>query len=351
MHYGCLTHTTRLPQSFRSLGQLMRKNCLSKSVKVKALLYLSLSFLMIINVMSYSSVSYAETAKIPKSQWAFSNMLALRYNPLGLQDELFVGYKKKLYNKPEDNLLFGKSYWWAGLVTRASPQFAMGGLFFKTSPIAILELQGSFSRVQALTEASKMPSYYTDGTKAAVATTISPRSSDGNLITNGWQSSLQARLQGKVGPIALRITNLFRNFNLNTDGNLIGDDLFYDQTLDLVTPLQSWVYQNDTDLLYTTSENPWVLGARYTFARSLTEIEASDITPDDVYDIHRLGFLFAWKFAAPLTAEGLEAKKRHALIVLSQWHLDHAYRAGQSMNRAIPYFAVVYAFSGRLDSK
>ena len=237
----------------------------------------------------YASTVHAEETKqevatdkavsqtIPNSQWAFSNMLALRYNPLGLQDELFLGYKKKLYNKPESNLLFGKSYWWTGLVTRASPQFAMIGGFFKTSPIAILELQGSFSRVQALTEAAKMPDYYTAGTQDAVATTISSRAPTGNFITNGWQSSLQARLQAKVGHIAVRVTNLFRNFNLNTDEGLIGDDLFYDQTLDLVTPLQSWVYQNDTDILYANANKPWVLGARYTFARSLTDIAADDV--------------------------------------------------------------------------
>ncbi len=294
-----------------------------------------------------SSTSYAEpVAKMPKSQWAYSNMLALRYNPLGLQNELFMGYKQKLYNKPEDNLLFGKSYWWAGLITRASPQFAMAGLFFKTSPIAVLELQGMFSRVQSLTTAADLPGYYTAGTQAAVKSTINDRATTGHIITQGWQSSLQARLQAKVGPIAIRTTNLFRYFDLSGDEGSTQKDLFYDQTLDLVTPLQGLVYQNDTDLLYTKSNQAWVLGGRYTFAKSFAQDLDAEISKQ-IYDIQRLGLLFAWKFKAPLTEQGLEAKKRHALIVLSQWHLDHAYRNGQEMNRAIPYFAVVYSLSGR----
>ncbi len=290
----------------------------------------------------------SKTPQTPESQWAYSNMLALRYNPLGLQDELYFGFKQRLYDVPQDNLLLGKSYWWAGLVTRASPQFLMSGLFFRTLPIAILELQGVFARVQGLADAADLPGYYTQGTKDAVNTTKSSRVSGGSLIANGWQGSLQARLQAKVGHIAFRSTNLLRHFNLNADGGATTSDLFYDQTLDLVTPLKSWVYQSDTDLLYANANKPWVLGVRHTYATVLTEANTPDIDADRLYDIHRAGLLFAWKFKAPITSEGLEAKRRHALIVLSQWHLDHPFRTGQSMNTSIPYFAVVYALSGRV---
>ena len=75
------------------------------------------------------------SATMPKQQWAYQSMLALRYNPLGLQDEFFIGYKKKLYNHPKNDLLFGKSYWWAGMIGRASPQFANAGFFVKTLPL------------------------------------------------------------------------------------------------------------------------------------------------------------------------------------------------------------------------
>lgn len=341
-------------------------------MKVKNLMIRKLStclyFAVLVSLTHKLSVAYAESSEstkalaseeitekskgpqIPKAQWAYSNMLALRYNPLGLQDEFYVGYKKTLYDLPQDNLLFGKSYWWAGAVTRMSPQFLLSGLFFRTSPIAVLELQGVFSRVIGLTQAADLPSYYTAGTLDAVASTQSPRNSSGLIISDGWQGSLQARVQAKVGHIAIRSTNLFRYFDLSSDG-AESHDLFYDQTLDLVTPLKSWVYQCDNDLLYADSNRPWVVGARHTYASSLSEPKSSEVNAESIYSIHRAGLLFAWKFEAPMTESGLEAKKQHALIVLSQWHLEHSYRTGQSMNSAIPYFAVVYSLSGRFNDE
>jgi len=179
------------------------------------------------------------TPKMPDSQWAYGNMLALRYNPLGLQNELFIGYKRRLYQKPQDHLLLGKAYWWAGAVSRVSPQFAQTGLFVRALPVAVLELQGIYSYVHGLSDADRLPGYYTQGTKDAVTTTASQARPAGNLIGSGWQASLQARLQAKVKNIALRSTNLFRRFDLEGVGGASPQGLFYDQTLDLVTPLRA----------------------------------------------------------------------------------------------------------------
>ena len=278
--------------------------------------------------------------RVPDAQWAFSNQLAARYNPLGLQNELYIGYKKRLYQKPQDNLLFGKSFWWAGAIVRATPQFMTSGLFVRASPIAVLELHGEFTRALGLSQARDLPGYYTQGTQDAVASTQSAQNPEGMIISSGWQGSAYALLQAKVGHIAIRSKSLARHFNLNGEGDRT-QELFYDQALDLVTPLKGWVYQADNDLLYADANKPWVLGARHTYATSLSD-------SDTTYSIHRLGFLFAWKFKAPPTDQGLEAARRHALIVLSQWHLDHPFRTGQSMHTAIPYFVVAYSLSGRL---
>jgi hypothetical protein len=94
-------------------------------------------------------VSPRVSPRIPDAQWAFSNKLAARYNPLGLQNELYIGYKKRLYQKPQDNLLFGKSFWWAGTIVRATPQFMTSGLFVRASPIAVLELMVSLQERSA----------------------------------------------------------------------------------------------------------------------------------------------------------------------------------------------------------
>ena len=308
---------------------------------------LSIFIFMFTSLVTMSNGA-AETPEMPKEQWAYSNQVALRYNPLGLQEELYFGYKRKLYDQPTSNLLFGKSFIWTGLITRASPQFLQAGGFVRTSPIALLEINAALLRTMALTEAAKLPDYYTQGTLDAVQRTSSPRSPAGDIIGGGWQASIQARLQAKVGHFAIRSTNLFRYFELTPEGDRLSSDLFYDQTLDVLTPHKSWVYQNDVDALYADSSKPWVVGARYTYVKPLTEANDERVDDSAMYSIQRAGLLFAWKFDAPPTAAGLEAKRKHALIVLSQWHLEHPYRTGQSMNQLIPYFAVVYALNGRI---
>lgn len=307
-----------------------------------------LRFTMIICITLISKPQGYTSPKVPESEWAYANMLALRYNPLGLQNELFIGYKKRMYQKPQDDLLFGKSYWWLGGISRVSPQFIQTGAFIRALPIAVLELQGVFSYVQGLSAAERLPEYYTQGTKDAVQTTKNTQHPSGNLIGSGWQASLQARLQAKVKNIALRSTNLFRYFDLKNEGSSNTQELFYDQTLDLVSSQKSWVYQNDLDLLYADDALPWVLGARYTYAQVLSTDPKDHMEQDALYSIQRAGFLFAWKWLGKPTPTGLEAKRRHAVILLSQWHLHHAFRTGQSMPQAAPYFAVLYSFSGRV---
>ena len=268
------------------------------------------------------------------SGWRQSHLLALRYNPLGLQDESFLGYRwalRDLYGAPEENRLFGKSYLWTGAIGRFSPQFAQLGAFVKTLPIAVLELQGGFVRNFAFSDADRVreSGLFTEGTKDALD--VGQVGSADAIITSGWQASLQARFQIKVGPIAARNTNLFRRFELDAEGE---SGRFYDQTLDVVTPFKSWVYQNDSDLLYAAEDSPWILGLRYTITTPLS---------DEAQDIQRVGPLFVWKFLSPEPEE-----LSQALVVLSQWHLEHRSRTGQVMDQMIPYFAVLYSRSSSL---
>ena len=268
------------------------------------------------------------------SGWRQSHLFATRYNPLGLQSESFLGYRwalRDLYGASEESRLFGKSYLWTGAISRFSPQFAQIGAFVKTLPIAVLELQGSFTRNFVFSDAERVreSGIFTEGTKDALD--IGQVGSADAIITAGWQASLQARFQIKVGAIAARNTNLFRRFELDAEGET---GRFYDQSLDVVTPFKSWVYQNDSDLLYAAEGSPWILGLRYTITTPLS---------DEMQDIQRVGPLFVWKFLSPDPEE-----LSQAIVVLSQWHLEHRSRAGQVMDQMIPYFAILYSRSSSL---
>jgi hypothetical protein len=313
---------------------IVYKSCLSKLVSIASMGLV----LFCLSAMIIANQSHAEVA--------FSNQFALRYNPLGLQDELYFGYKKKLFKAAKNKLLFGKSYIWTGALVRATPQFAHFGGFIRTLPIAILELQASAVGVLGFSDSKSVQdkSYFTEATRQASAET-------GSIIDNGWIASLQARLQYKKDAIAIRSTHLFRHFAIDGDSS---SGMFYDQNLDLVLPFDSWAYQTDTDVLYADDNKQWVLGLRHTYARSLSDAAEPSTTlagqqsEVQLHEIHRAGPLLAWKFKQKTKAKSKKSKDplKHALLVLSQWHIKHRLRTGDPTPGAVPYFAVAYVVSG-----
>lgn len=256
----------------------------------------------------------------------YTSLSALRYNPLGLQQEATLGWRQKLGSAPEDNVLFGKSHFRAGVITRASPQFVKGGAFVKIAPIAVFEVQASIQGIAGISsvQAVQDSSLFTGATKAMVTDA-------GNIIGNGWQMSVAPVLKYKVSDIVIRNTALFRNFNLQGQEG----DLFYDQTLDVIAPIESWALQNDADVLYWDTDKKWILGARYTF----TTVFDSDS------DIQRVGPLFAWKPEVKKDGGGFA---NPTLFTIAQFHLQHDYRTGQEMSQAVPYFVVGFSFNGAI---
>ena len=303
----------------------------------KAFIYLCLLTIMMIG---FTQPCQAEIA--------FSNQIALRYNPLGLQNELYFGYKKKLFNVPKKNILFGKSYLWTGPLLRVTPQFSHIGGFIRTLPIAVLELQASLVGVFGFSDAESVQSksYFTSATKEAIAQT-------GSIIDNGWLGSLQARLQYKKDAIAVRSTHLFRYFDI---GGTSFSTMFYDQNFDLILPFEGWAYQMDNDLLYADDNKAWVVGLRHTYAASLSDQPTVTNTADkmnpvipDLYNIHRVGPLVAWKFNYKPPSQQdkkYEDKLKHIMYILSQWHVHHPLRTGNPMPTGVPYFAIAYVVSG-----
>jgi hypothetical protein len=257
----------------------------------------------------------------------YSNQFAARYNPLGLQDEFMIGWREKLGKAPADDILFGKSHIWMGGILKASPQFVEPGLFIKALPIAVLEVQAFAVRVVGISDlqSTQDSSLFTQATKDMAT-------GAGGIINNGWMSNYSARLQYKGGPVAIRNTAAFTWFYLEDTPS----GRFYDQTLDVVTDNQSWVLQNDADVLYADDDKRWVLGGRYTFVRPFS---------DPSFDIQRVGPLFAYKFKEKNEGGGFA---NPALIAISQWHVEHAERTGQSTSQAIPYFALVFSFNGQI---
>src|SRR5579859_1662817 len=80
-------------------------------------------------------------AEEPDFRIAISSLLAARYNPLGLEEQLRIGPQMRLYRSGKlvahDNFVF------VGLGTKLSPAFVKIGPTFDVQPLSILNLRFS----------------------------------------------------------------------------------------------------------------------------------------------------------------------------------------------------------------
>ena len=273
---------------------------------------------------------------IPRHRIYYESLAALRYNPLGLQERMTVGYRMRLTDKPRSDLLFGDSYAWIGVTGLQTPAFMRAGPWARIMPISILRLQAGYEVVrynggfdQMLTWDDSSNVNYSDDNIEALA-------ADGTLKAQGTVFTLEARVQAKAGPVAVRATLARYDFGYDVDGFA-----YYDQTLDILAPTNGVVTMGDFDLLYVATDQLTV-GARTSHTRSQAEFAANDSEALRAASIDRTGALVAYKFKSDLGSRF----DQPTVYVISQWHINHEYRAGQEVNRALPYIAVGFAFTG-----
>lgn len=273
---------------------------------------------------------------IPRHRVYYESLAALRYNPLGLQERMTIGYRMRLTDKPQDDLFFGDSYAWVGLTGLQTPAFMRVGPWARLMPISLLRLQAGYEIVrynggldQMLTWDDASNVNYSDDNIEALA-------ADGTLKAQGSIFTLEARLQAKAGPVAVRATLARYDYSYDVDGFA-----FYDQTLDILAPTDGVVTMGDFDLLYVATDQLTV-GARSSHTRSEAEFAADDSEALRRASIDRTGALVAYKFKSDQGSRF----DQPTVYVISQWHINHEYRAGTEVNRAIPYLAVGFAFTG-----
>jgi hypothetical protein len=165
---------------------------------------------------------------------------------------------------------------------------------------------------------------------------IETLAADGTLKAMGSVFTLEARLQAKAGPVAVRATLARYDYSYDVEGFA-----FYDQTLDILAPTEGVVTMGDFDLLYVATDQVTV-GARSSHTRSQAEFAANDSEALRAASIDRTGVLVAYKFKSDLGSRF----DQPTVYMISQWHINHEYRAGQEVNRAVPYVAVGFAFTG-----
>ncbi|MGC6493764.1 MAG: hypothetical protein ACON5B_13095 [Myxococcota bacterium] len=284
-------------------------------------------------VMETANVA-TPTLGIPKHRLYYSNAVFARVNPLGLINQLTMGWRYRLIDADPDSTLFGDTYTLLGLSSRASPAFGRIGVHAEIMPIAVFRAWvdyefvgffGTFDQVAGFDSASAM---YSDQTLRALDR---KHRAIGTVLTTG------AVLQGKVGPVAIRSTFQATRFDIGLED--ADDNFFYDQYWDRLAPNRQFMFLNDFDVLGLFG--PVRVGARWTWSDALV----GDNDTDAGLAHHRVGPLFAYTFHD----RGPGARfNQPTIFLLTQWWAQHPYRAGQEQPQGLPLIALGFAFNGDL---
>lgn len=269
---------------------------------------------------------------IPKHRLYYSNAVFARVNPLGLINQLSLGYRLRLMDS--DSVLFRDSYLNVGLSVRGSPAFGRIGARLDIAPIAVFrawvtyEMVGYFGSFDQILGFATADTRYSDQTIADLG--------DNASAVLGSVLGAGATVQGKAGPVVIRSTFQITRYDLN-----VPDDspFFYDQYWDRLAPNRGVMFLNDLDVLGLVGKVR--VGARWTWSDAI--VGDNDTVGGLAH--HRVGPLFAYEFHD----RGPGARfNKPTLFVLAQWWAQHPYRIGEEQPAALPLIALGLAFQGDL---
>jgi hypothetical protein len=277
-----------------------------------------------------------------RNSLVYRNLLAARYNPLGLVNEFILGYRVQLIDKPGP--LFRDSFAALHLHTFLNPAFGRVGPMLEVQPLAILNFQATYNYAGYFRTFDQLMSFPT-ATADYSDSELSRRGDlDENYVTHGHLVTLSMLLQAKVGRIAVRdnLKAYWGDINLTA-----GDTTFYDQTLDILWPNRGWVINNDADVLYLFDMG-LKLGARYSLTHAIYREEhflpGETMSPRANSPMHRVGPALLYTFY-----DKPERRfNKPTLIFMLQWWAKHRWRTGADSHPAIPMTVIGFLFEGRL---
>lgn len=285
----------------------------------------------------------------PKHRLVYSNLLALRVNPLGAEDRFTLGYQYRLYNK--NSPLFSGAYFGIAFSPTFSPSITRIGAQIDIAPLTILRLRGGYYLASWYGSQRFKAHDFVSPNSAYGPDTIKSRADMNQGITTfGGQAELGALFQIKIKVIALRneVTVYHNNIRLPT-----GSDVFYDLRHDVLVPGRGWFLTNDSDLLFV-SKFGLSAGVRnslvHVFYTSDMYSAGEDTSVNLNTPMDRLGPVLAYTFFD-------RPEKRFnkpTLILAAQWWLKHRWRAQGSANmldeihQGIPLVLLGFSFTGDL---
>lgn len=271
----------------------------------------------------------------------YKNLLAARYNPLGLVNELTLGWRMQLFTRP--GVLFQDSYLGVKAHTFVNPAFARVGPTVEFQPLAVLNLSATYDYVGYYSSFDQFMSFRTPTADYRDTRLEELGEAGENYPTTGHLVTLSALAQAKVRNIAIRdnVKFYYADFDMRD-----GDTVYYDQTLDILEPNQGWAVVNDLDLIWLFDFG-LKLGARYTLTHAFYQQKhflPGEPRSEPNGPTHRVGPALLYTFY-----DKPERRfNKPTVILLSQWWARHRWRTGVDVHAAVPYLVVGFLFEGDL---
>lgn len=263
----------------------------------------------------------------------YTTLLAGQYNPLGLQGELQVGYRRRLVES--ERLILSDTFAGAFASVRLNPAFARLGGGVELQPLAVLTLRALYEHRLYYGTFGMLQSFASPA-EAYDETTLKARADGGaSYAAHGHELTLQAVLRAKVGPIAFldELGLVYYRMGLRA-----GDRVFYENFLDTLIPGDGFVLVNHLHLVFLHTR--FLAGVRHTIVHALYPRGwgAENLnTPH-----HRLGPILGYLF------RDLGPRLRQpTLILILNWWIDNRNRSPS----ANPYGVIAFQLSGDLWSR
>ncbi|HNN91129.1 MAG TPA: hypothetical protein PKI03_02625 [Pseudomonadota bacterium] len=312
----------------------------------------------------------------PVNRLVLNNLLVLRLNPVGLEDQIRFGLQHRL-SEESDGPLWRDTFLFAGIAPRINPAFIKIGPSVEIQPISIFNLRVGLEYMQLFGTFGFLQSYssptdeYDDKRLAACSTRSALdkcmyQTEDGSTVTGsddvrntpaaGLHLMIEPQLQVKLGPVLLRDKLAIEYWAMGTRP---GSRVFYDVTLDTLVPRRGWVIANDLDVLFITRFR-LAAGLRYSVVQAL--YADSDFRPGEDRSladntVQRLGPTLSYTFFD----RGYTSFNKPTLLLVMSWFLDHRYRQGQASSAilpgvfvqspAMPYIVVGFSFQSDLINR
>jgi hypothetical protein len=285
--------------------------------------------------------------KPERFHFAYKVAAAGRINPLGLFLGGAILARYRLYDS--QSLALRDNYVAVGPVVFLSPAFARVGLGAEIQPLSVFQLSASYEFIGYFSSFDMLQTFPTPTANVGDAALKANGRAGLNYATYGGIFTLAGLLQGKLGPIVARSNVRLFHYMLKARP---GDTVYYDSTLDVMSPTRGFTITDDTDVFWVSSFG-LAAGLRYTVTHSF--FSKNDFLPGEpelsgnsVYvensPTHRLGPIIAYTFFDD------DERKVNAptLILLAQWYLRHRYRTGQEVAHGFPQIAIAFQFKGIL---